>query len=86
MVVVAVVVVVVVVVVVIVVVLLVVVVIVVVVVVVLSSSIVQTLRSFIFSSCHRLCYLCRLHLQKSSSYMTESPFEKRRENPSLKNV
>ena len=59
---------------------------VIVVIVVLSSSIVQTLRSFIFSSYHRLFYLRRLHLQKCSSYMTESPFEKRKENPSLKNV
>ena len=36
-----------------------------------------TLKSFIFISCHRSCYLCRLHILKSSpSYMSEPPLKK----------
>ena len=36
-----------------------------------------TLKSFIFISYHRSCYLCRLHVQKSSpSYMSEPPLKK----------
>ena len=36
-----------------------------------------TLKSFIFISCHRSCYLCRLHIYKSSpSKMSEPPLKK----------
>ena len=36
-----------------------------------------TLKSFVFISYHHVCYLCRLHIQKSSpSFMCETPLKK----------
>ena len=41
-----------------------------------------TLKSFLFISYHRSCYLCCLHIQKSSpSYMSEPPLKKGVANP-----
>ena len=46
-----------------------------------------TLKSFIFISYHRSCYLCRLHKQKNSpSYMSEPPLKRRVANPFLKKL